>query len=198
VGLLDRRVLLKDVQNNGKTIQSLLLHRNEGKQVLFTRDGHHSIFIRTKDRYNRKEFIKIWRPYAVVGEDDPENTAPLITILEQSTKFYCDRDCALSHDNSMIAICAGERNYHKVMLYSADNNNKSTTLKQYFSASRSLIRFTLDDNYISYHSKNGLAFWDITSGREITDKINISYDIDIKFIFMWLVFLLWVVVVNVL
>ena len=40
VVLLDRHVLSKDVENDGETIQSLLLHGTEGRQVFFTRDGH--------------------------------------------------------------------------------------------------------------------------------------------------------------
>ena len=132
--LLDRHVLSKDVENDGETIQSLLLHGTEGRQVFPTRDGHSSIFIRTMDRYNKKEFIRIRRPHDVVDQNDHENTDPLITILEESDRFFVDSEFALSHDNSMIAICAGERNDRKVMHYSNDSSNKSTALKQSFSA----------------------------------------------------------------
>ena len=86
------------------------------------------------DRNNRKEFIKIWRPRDVVDQNDHENTDPLITILEESDRFFVDSEFALSHDNSMIAICAKERNDRKVMHYSIDSSNKSTALKQSFSA----------------------------------------------------------------
>ena len=85
--LLDRHVLSKDVENDGETIQSLLLHGTEGRQTFSTRDGHYSISIRTMDRYNRKEFIKIWRPHDVVNQNDHENTDPLVTILEESNNF---------------------------------------------------------------------------------------------------------------
>ena len=120
--------------------------------------------------------MKIWRPRDVVDQNDHENTDPLVTILEESNRFFVDSEFALSHDNSMIAICAGERNDRKVMHYSNDNNNKSTTLKQSFSTLYESIRFTPDDNYISYNNKNGPASWDITLGREITDQTNITYN----------------------
>jgi WD40 repeat protein len=47
VVLAERNVLLKDVQNNGKTIKSFLLPENEwGQQIKFsTTAGHRSIFI---------------------------------------------------------------------------------------------------------------------------------------------------------
>ena len=67
-------------------------------------------------------------------------------------------------------------NDRKVMHYSIDSSNKSTALKQSFSAWYESIRFTPDDNYISYNNENGLASWDMTLGREITDQINITYN----------------------
>jgi WD40 repeat protein len=178
VVLLDMYILLKDVKNKGETIKSFVLPGNErGEQIKFSNiDGHRSIFIRTKNRYNNKEFVKIWRPYAVVDDNDPGNTAPLVTILEESNRSFVINDFALSHDNSMIAIYGNERNDCKVILYSVDNDNKSTTLKQSFSTCYTLIRFTPDDNYISYNNKNRSAFWDTTSGREISDQINITYN----------------------
>lgn len=81
VVLLDRRVLLNDAKNNGKTIKSVLVGTvyEYGCQTIFSNiDGHHSIFIRTRDRHRR--------PHDVVDDSGPENTAPLITILEKSLK----------------------------------------------------------------------------------------------------------------
>ena len=189
--LAEKYVLLKDVQNNGKTIKSLLLPENEvGMQIIFstTTDGHRSIFIRTNNIYRNRETIKIWHPYDNgVDEDDPDTTVSLITILDQSRKrsFYEEYyEFALSRDNSMLAIYDGEQQVYdgeqkicKVMLYSIDNNNKSTTLKQSFPARCTSIQFTPNDKYISYNNQNGLpAFWDITTGREITDRMNITYN----------------------
>ena len=69
------------------------------------------------------------------------------------------------------------------MLYSIDKEKNSTTkrltLKQSFPASYGTIRFTPDDNYISYKNQDGLlAFWDVTIGREVTDTMNITYNIN--------------------
>jgi hypothetical protein len=66
------------------------------------------------------------------------------------------------------------------MLYYVNNDNKSTTrsrlaLKHSFPGVCSPIRFTPDDNYI-YTNLNRLAFWNITTGREITDNIIIKYN----------------------
>jgi hypothetical protein len=188
--LAESNVLLKDVQNNGKTIKSLLLPENEvGMQIIFsTTDGHRSIFIRISNIYSNRETIKIWRPYDdVVDEHSPDTTVSLITILDHSSKrsFYEEYyEFALSRDNSMLALYDGEQQVYdgeqkvcKVMLYSIDNNNKSTALIQSFPARCTSIRFTPDDKYISYNNQNGLlAFWDITTGREITDKMNITYN----------------------
>ena len=191
VVLAEKYVLLKDVQNNGKTIKSLLLPENEvGMQIIFstTTDGHRSIFIRTNNIYRNRETIKIWHPYDNgVDEDDPDTTVSLITILDQSRKrsFYEEYyEFALSRDNSMLAIYDGEQQVYdgeqkicKVMLYSIDNNKESTTLKQSFPARCTSIQFTPDDKYVSYNNQNGLpAFWDVTAGREITDKMNITYN----------------------
>ena len=196
VVLSNRHVLLKDVQNNGNTIKSIVLPENElGKQIMFSNiDGHHSILIRTNNTANKKVLIKIWRPRDVVDEDDPDITSPLIIILEQSNKWYHDSDFALSCDNSMIAMYGdnsmiemygGEED--KIQLFSIDNDNKSTikskfTLKQSFSRGRcrgsssSSIHFTPDGKFISYFNENGLGFWNINTGREITDQVNISID----------------------
>ena len=78
-------------------------------------------------------------------------------------------------------------NNNKVSLYSFENGNNSATrtkliLKHSFSARCSSIRFTPDDNYIVYENQNGLAFWNITTGRESTDNINIPYYYENKII----------------
>jgi WD40 repeat protein len=88
VVLSNRHVLVRDVQNNGNTIKSMVLPENElGKQITsFNIDGHHSILIRSTNKANKKELIKIWRPRDRVDEDDPDITSHLTTILEQSYK----------------------------------------------------------------------------------------------------------------
>ncbi|MGK3747482.1 MAG: hypothetical protein ACI90V_014346 [Bacillariaceae sp.] len=89
---------------------------------------------------------------------------------------FGDFDFKLSRDGSMLAIYA--RGKDMAMLYSIDNDNRSTTLKQSFSAWARFtpIRSTLDDNCISHNNQNGLAFWNITTGREVTDQINTTYN----------------------
>jgi WD40 repeat protein len=175
VVVADRNVLLKDVQSNGKTIKSVLLLGDECVyQLLFSTivEGHHSIFICSKSELSGKEFMKIWRPYAIIDEDDPDSTASFMNILEKYSSI--DNHFALSHDKSMLAIylIGGTGN---VMLYSIDYDNKFTTFKQYFSARCAPIRFTPDDNYISYSNENRLAFWNIATGRETADQVNITY-----------------------
>jgi hypothetical protein len=184
VVLSGRHVLLKDVQNNGKTIKYVLLPANEyGHQILFSDiDGHHSIFISCWDgEDNESNIIKIWCRYDIDDEGDGPNTnASLITILESSEADYF----VLSHDKLMLAtIYNGSRggNNNKVMLYSVDSGNKLTTkikliLKHSFSVRCSPIRFTPDDNYILYTNQNGLASWNITTESEITGKISITYN----------------------
>jgi WD40 repeat protein len=174
--LSGRHVLLKDVQNNGKTIKSALLPEDEhGCQVMFsTIDGRHSIFI-SISAWGKN--LKIWCPYDIDDEgDDPDTNASLTTILEPSDVLHF----AMSHDKSMLAIYTEEEDDDKVMLYYVNNDNKSTTrsrlaLKHSFPGVCSSIRFTPDDNYI-YTNLNRLAFWNITTGREITDNIIIKYN----------------------
>ena len=185
VVLLESHILLKDVQNNGKTIKSVLLPENEyGHQVIFSAiDGHDFIFIGAWDEENCSDIIKIW--YFDDEGDGPNANTSLITIL-RSCQFD---DLVLSHDKSMIAttIYEGGENRNKVLLYSIENGNTSATrtkliLKHSFSARCSSIRFTPDDNYIVYENQNGLAFWNITTGRESTDNINIPYYYENKII----------------
>jgi WD40 repeat protein len=164
----------------------VLLPENEwGNQIMVSAiDGHHSIFIRSLDIHN-KSLIKIWHPYAVVDENDPDTTASLTTILEHPshTVYSVDNDFALSRDKSMIAICAYGESKGRAMLYFIDNNNNSAserklTLKQSFSARAhcSSIQFTPDGKYLSYVNENGLlVFWNIITESDITDQINISY-----------------------
>jgi WD40 repeat protein len=170
----DRHVFLKDIQNNGKTIESVLLHEIEwGRQIMFSSiDGHHSIFIRSYDIHSKENFIHIWRPFD-----------GLFTILEHPyTGKNADSDFALSRDNSMIAICVMEEEYDRVMLYCIDNDNKSATkskltLKQSFSIRcYSSIRFTPNGKYLSYLNENGLImFYNLITGNDITDQMNILY-----------------------
>ena len=182
VVLFGRKVLLKDVQNNGKTIKSLLIPEMEwGKQIMFSSiDGHRSIFIGSKNRGRDNKTIKIWRPYDDdVDEDDPNTTVSFIAILEQSSDTGFSSAFALSRDNSMLAMYSEEPEDYKIMLYSVDNEKNSTTkrltLKQSFPARYGTVRFTPDNNYISYKNQDGsLAFWDITTGREVTDIMNIT------------------------
>ena len=40
-----------------------------------------------------------------------------------------------------------------------------------------MIQFSPDDKFISYHdSENGLTLWDVTTGNNITDKLEIKHD----------------------
>ena len=42
---------------------------------------------------------------------------------------------------------------------------------------RKMIQFSPDDKFISYHdSENGLTLWDVTTGNNITDKLEIKHD----------------------
>lgn len=176
--LSESHILLKDVQNNGRTIKSVLLPENEyGQQVIFSAiDGHDFIFIRAWDKEDKSDITKIW--YLDDMGAGPNANTSLITILRS-----CDiDDLVLSHDKSMIAtiMYEGGEDNSKVLLYSIENGNNSATrtkliLKHSFSARCSPIRFTPDDNYIAYENQNGLAFLNITTGRESTDKINILY-----------------------
>jgi WD40 repeat protein len=177
VVLANTQVLLKDDQNNGKTIRSMVLAEHElGFKVMFSKkDGNDSIFILFYPDQTEEVSIKIWRPYDDIDEeDDPDTTASLITVLEPQ---FIWGTFALSHDNSII-VRAEEQNITKVMLYSIDNDTKSATLKQSFPANFRYgeIFFTPGDKYILYKNKNGLAFWNITTGREITDQIKTTYN----------------------
>ncbi|OEU11805.1 hypothetical protein FRACYDRAFT_244929 [Fragilariopsis cylindrus CCMP1102] len=172
--LYGMRVILKDVQN-GKTIKSILLPENEvGKQVIFSNiDGHSSIFVRSWDNESGGYIIRIWRPYDIADDDDdPDTTASLITIWENYGAVFEYHDFALSHDSSMIAIFANG----EVMLYSIDNGSK-LILKQSFSGwNHTKFKFTPGDKYITYFNgtNNGLGFWNVNTGRDITDPINVT------------------------
>jgi hypothetical protein len=79
----DNLILLKDIQNNGKSL--LLPDGNDLFQhIMFSNgvDGHHSIFIRHNDDYE-KDFIKIWSPFLIDDEDDANNTDNLISLFER-------------------------------------------------------------------------------------------------------------------
>ena len=166
-------VILKDVQN-GKTVRSILLPENEvGRQVIFSNiDGHSSIFVRSWDNESGGYIIRIWRPYDIADDDDdPDTTASLITIWENYGAVFEYHDFALSHDSSMIAIFANG----EVMLYSIDNGSK-LILKQSFSGwNHTKFKFTPGDKYITYFNgaNNGLGFWNVNTGRVITDPINV-------------------------
>ena len=168
--LSDRHVLLKDVQNNGKTIKSVLLPEYKlGKQIMFSSiDSHHSIFIRSENVDGNGHTINIWRP-----RDD------LFTILEHPNTRYVDNDFALSRDNSMVAICATEDGQSRVMLYYFNKSatNSKLSLKQSLSGHRfPSIRFTPDGKYLSYLNENRLlVFFSLITGSEITDQMNLSY-----------------------
>ncbi|OEU11383.1 hypothetical protein FRACYDRAFT_245843 [Fragilariopsis cylindrus CCMP1102] len=178
-------VLLKDVQN-GKTITSLLLPENEvGMQLIFSNiDDRSSILFRSWDDESGGYIIRIWRPYAIVDDENmmegslelpissSSTTASLITIWENYGAVFEYHDFALSHDSSMIAIFANG----KVMLYSIDNGSK-LILKQSFSGwNHTKFKFTPGDKYITYFngSNNGLGFWNVNTGRDITDPINVT------------------------
>jgi hypothetical protein len=167
-------VILKDVQN-GKTVRSILLPENEvGRQVIFSNiDGHSSIFVRSWDNESGGYIIRIWRPYDIAADDDdPDTTASLIAIWENYGAVFEYHDFALSHDSSMIAIFANG----EVMLYSIDNGSK-LILKQSFSGwNHTKFKFTPGDKYITYFNgaNNGLGFWNVNTGRDITDPINVT------------------------
>ena len=170
VVLSNRHVLLKDVQNNGKTIKSMLLPEMEkGRQIIFSSfDGHHSIFIRSQHLRNKKSTIRIWRPF-----DD------FRTFLKHTKKKrqHLDIDFAVSRDNSMIAICITEEGKDRTMIY---NLNSTLSLKQSFSGLLmrywSSIQFTPDGKYLSYCNQNGVVvFFNLITGNEVTDQMNLSY-----------------------
>ena len=185
VVIVEQQILLKNIQNLKETIKSIVLPAwNFDDNVMFCKnDDHCSIFINIYDDETGEESIKIWHPYdAIDDEDDPDTTASLITIWESSvvSDYY---QFALSHDNSMMAIFA----HDKVMLYSVDNDTKSTALIQSVPANCGLdsmlnsIYFTPDDKCIVYTKAGcGLAFLYITTRKEITDQIKMTYNVNIK------------------
>jgi WD40 repeat protein len=187
-------IILKDVRNNGKTVKSVRFGTGseDGRQIMFSNiDGPLSIFIRSwydaDDNGNGNEneiksnIIRTWRPYDVADDDDDPGHDTTTRLVTMPGRHYRQLDneefnFAISHDNSMIAIHSEEQMGCKLMLYSIDNDTKSATLKHSFRAVRSNIRFTRDDNYISYNNNHGLAFWNITTGKEISLKIKITYN----------------------
>jgi hypothetical protein len=173
--------ILKDVQN-GKTIRSILLPESEcGTQIMFSNiDGHSPIFVLSQDIESHYHIIRIWRPYAIAHENDPDTTFCLINIWERSSTVL---DFARSYDNSMIAINVEEEDGYRIMLYSIENDITSTTKCKFILEQSFLVRcnyctrihFTPDDKYLSYKDKNGLGFWNINTGRESTYQIDTRY-----------------------
>jgi hypothetical protein len=166
------------------------------KQIMFSTTGivdHHCtiLFHTVRDDFpDKANLIKIWSPFLIDDEDDADTTASLINILKHPSlrkKKYTSNELLefeLSHDKSMIAVyieayCIHD-DVHNVSLYSIDSDNKSVTLIHSISVTQKdsdpSIRFTPDDKYLCYVDRNRLAFWDITAGRETTEKIQTSYN----------------------
>jgi len=180
VVLKGRHVLLKDIQQEGKTIQSVLLPDNYvmGKQIIFSNRMNSSschdvsIFIRGEEQKdllsiatNINTFIYLWCPYNNLANTG-NNIQSLITISNES---YLG-NFALTSDHSLLAICTPRS--RKVLIWSVVDNNNNDDADEYNRKRltskitipgrfvNGSVYFTPDDQYLVLETVNsGLRFW---------------------------------------
>jgi len=174
-------ILLKDIHNNGKLIKLIDVPGSVsvGLIAITLIDGHPSIFISSRD-IDGNSSVQIWCPY---------DRNSLDTILEVSDATIVNS--VFSRDYSMLVLVttAGRRpNYkeEKVTLYSFDKDKSISKLslqKSFIKKATNkdlideVIQFSPDDTFISYYdTENGLTCWDVTTGDDITDNIEINHD----------------------
>jgi len=177
-------ILLKDMHNNGKLIKLIDVPESTmvGLIAITLTDGHPSIFLSSSDIVG-KSSVQIWCPY-------DRNSLDTIVEVSDATIVYS----VFSRDYSMFVLVttASRRlNYkeEKVTLYSFDKDksiSKVTLQKSFIKKAiygtkqdffNEVIQFSPDDTFISYYdTDNGLTCWDVTTGNDITDNIEINHD----------------------
>jgi WD40 repeat protein len=175
VVLINKRVLLKDIHNEGRTIKSLVLSENEyGNQIAFTSDGR-AIFICCEDIHNDVDII-IWRrPF----DNTNEGLIPIWSKPLPGSRIY---SFALSNDNTMVAIYVAS--IDKLTIWSIDTNQDGGEILKATIPGRLLrkshkIQFTADDKFIVCNldstTQDGLGFWSIEENKCI-DTIHVEFN----------------------